>query len=149
MDSLQSAGAESLSLENKVAYLKGVCSTLPADKEHGEVMLSVVQLMSEMTDVMTQLQRKVEEIEQYLDDVDDDLANLEEFVFEQDGSSAMTMDESHLSMQVSFADIVCPSCGEHFFLDEDFWAHETEVNLPCPNCQEPVTVGKIGTELSH
>ena len=92
----------------------------------------------------------LDQLEQYVDDMDDDLANLEEAVF--DGLNDEDLDEKapdgH-SMLVSFADVTCPHCGLHFFVDEDFWAAQDVVDVDCPNCHESVEVSKSGLNPSH
>ncbi|CAM3794895.1 CD1247 N-terminal domain-containing protein [Alicyclobacillus pomorum] len=151
MEQLQGFDVGTLSLEHRMAYLQGVCSSMPIqNSDQQRVLVEVVRLMGDVVDAVTDLKQRMDQLEQYVDDMDDDLANLEEAVF--DGLNDEDLDEKapdgH-SMLVSFADVPCPHCGLHFFVDEDFWAAQDVVDVDCPNCHESVEVSKSGLNPSH
>ncbi len=151
MEQLQGFDVDTLSLENRLAYLQGVCSSMPAqNSDQQRVLVEVVRLMGDVVDTLIDLKQRMEQTEQYVDDMDDDLANLEEAVFE--GLNDENLDEEApdgRSMLVSFADVPCPHCGLHFFVDEDFWAARDVVDVDCPNCRETVEVSKASINPSH
>ena len=41
-------------------------------------------------------------------------------------------------MEDDFLEVVCPSCGETIYFDEDML--DSEDGLICPNCNEPVEI---------
>lgn len=74
------------SLTKRIAYLKGLSDGLKIgeDSKEGRIVSEVVLLLDEMLVEMKTLQLRMQETEAYVEAVDEDLNNLELFVYDED-----------------------------------------------------------------
>ena len=70
---------------------------------------------------------KRQELEEYVEVMDEDLADLEDDVYE-DG----------LEEEIDFCEIECPECGEMVYVDMDMLDEENKII--CPNCEEEIDI---------
>ncbi len=123
-----------MTVTEKAAYLKGLAEGLNLDENKPET-----KLINKMLDVIDELALAVEDLDEQVDmlieqvdAVDEDLAELEDFVFEdydEDddccGCSGCGEDD--------YFEVECPACGETICLDESVLDEES---IECPNCGE-------------
>ncbi|MCI9165325.1 MAG: hypothetical protein HFF65_06530 [Oscillospiraceae bacterium] len=113
----------------KVAYMKGLAEGLGLDANSKEVKLLHV-MMDLLDDIALELQDirdEQSELEEGLDAVSDDLADVETRLYELDGEDD-DGDEDGEVYQTT-----CPSCEEEIFFDESVLE---EGGVLCPNCGE-------------
>jgi endogenous inhibitor of DNA gyrase (YacG/DUF329 family) len=114
-------------LKQKVAYLQGLAEGLdvnPGDKE-GKIMANVIQVLGDVAGQIEDLRTAQEELEDYLESIDDDLNDLES--------------------ELSFADddlieVECPKCHKTVMFDSDILEDDDTIEVTCPNCNEVVFV---------
>ena len=115
-----------MNLTEKVAYLKGLMEGLKLDEKDDtvKVIKAVIEVLDDMALTVADLDDEVELIGAQLDEVDDDLAALEDDFYE---------DYSDEDYGEEMFEVVCPACGETVYfedsaLDDDY--------VVCPACGE-------------
>lgn len=124
-------------IRSKVAYLHGLAEGLDIDvsSAEGRVLSSMLDVMSELADQITDVAEAQDELAEYVEDVDYDLGALEESIYgdEDDEPEITFIPESRVRQQEDGVDLIsCPSCGETLAagggdLDE-------EIDVLCPVC---------------
>ena len=116
----------------KIAYIKGLAEGLNLDetKPEGKILAAIIDLLGDITDEICDIEEGCEEIIEQIDAVDEDLADLESFIYEDDE------DEDDCDCDCDCCDdevyeIECPACNDVIYLDEDMLCEE---GMVCPNC---------------
>ena len=113
----------------KVAYMKGLAEGLGLDTKSKEGKLLKV-MMDILDDVALELQDIRDEqadLEEGLDAVSEDLADVETYLFDQEDDEDEDEDDEEVYQTT------CPNCNEEIFFDEDILA---DGSVLCPNCGE-------------
>ncbi|MCR4397422.1 MAG: phage terminase large subunit family protein [Firmicutes bacterium] len=103
----------------RVAYLKGLTEGLGLDQagKEGRILGQVIDVMVDVARAVTSIEEKQVDIESRLDALDEDLAAVEDDLYDED---------------YDYVEIECPHCKETICFDEDLLDEESE--LCCPNC---------------
>ena len=113
-----------MTLTEKSAYLKGLLEGLKiSDDENGKLLKAIVELLDDITNEVADIEDGVDELCEQIDAVDEDLANLEEYVYEDDEDCCCEDDEVF--------EVECPECNDIVYLDYDMIE---EGEIACPNC---------------
>jgi len=85
---------------------------------------------------------RVEENEDMVEALDSDLADVEDYVFEDDDDCCEHDDD------LSEFEVQCPHCDEIVYVDEDelAGAADDEVEIRCPNCNEVIFSDEVEVE---
>lgn len=120
-------------ISEKVAYLDGLAEGLSIDdSKEGKLLRSII-------DVLGSIAEQLEEHDEALEDVNDCVEDLYETLDEDDKDQDGDEDQE-------FFEIVCPSCGETIYFDEDML--DSEDGLICPCCNEPIEINLVnGNEI--
>lgn len=114
----------------KVAYMKGLAEGIGLDVKSKEGKLLKV-MMDILDDVALELQDIRDEqgdLEEGLDAVSEDLADVETYLFDLDEDDDEDDEEDGEVYQTT-----CPNCSEEIYFDEDILA---DGSVLCPNCGE-------------
>lgn len=119
-----------MTITEKVAYIKGLLEGLSLDETKPEVKVikAIVDALDDIALTAADTEERVETLEGYCDELDDDLALLEDEVYDDvDGDYDDDEDDD--------GDVICvecPKCGEEVCLDDsmDF------SKIKCPSCGE-------------
>ena len=113
-----------MGVSEKVAYLKGLMEGLKLDAESDNAKLfkAIIDVLDEVALEIEDLTDEVMEVGDGLDVISDDLADVEEMVYEDD------LDEEEDEPVYA---TTCPECEEEIFFDEDYLEDGAIV---CPNC---------------
>ncbi|MBQ5590526.1 MAG: hypothetical protein IIU65_02480 [Clostridia bacterium] len=116
-----------MTVTEKVAYLKGLASGLNLDADDKTVKLlnAIIDTLDEMAEAMSELELDVVDICDQVDAVDEDLAEVEDYLFE----SIDDEDDDELY------EITCPECDETMVVSIDM-------------IDDSVICNKCGAELS-
>ena len=70
-------------LTDRISYLKGMAAgmKLNMDKDSNKLMLEMLTVMGEMAEEMAAMTEAHNDLNEYVESIDDDLANLEENLF--------------------------------------------------------------------
>ncbi|MBQ2930243.1 MAG: AraC family transcriptional regulator [Clostridia bacterium] len=130
-------------LTDRISYLKGMAAgmKLNMDKDSNKLMLEMLTVMGEMAEEMAAMTEAHNDLNEYVESIDDDLAELEETLFgEEDGEIDEEMAaEDDDEDEFGDDDLIvyaCPHCGheiEFHASDVDF-----DEDYLCPECQKPI-----------
>jgi predicted Zn finger-like uncharacterized protein len=117
----------------KVSYLKGLAEGLNVDKNsaEGKLLLSIVDVLSDIAVACDDLLDAHEELEEKVDEIDQDLADIEEIAYGEDDDEDDDFDDD-----MDFFEIECPNCHEDFMVDFD--ALDEDKGIVCPNCNQEI-----------
>lgn len=115
-----------------LGYLKGLIEGLDLgdNKKETKVFSAIVDVLSNLVEDIDDMTNGVEMLADQVDAVDEDLADLEEYVYDDydecDCDDCCDDDEEEFEVE-------CPLCNTPFTVDA-----ETALNgsVPCPNCGE-------------
>ena len=120
-----------MTISEKVAYLKGLAEGLDLDTQKSKE----AKLISVMIGILEEIGLSIEDLEENalalgeeIDVLSDDLADVEEVVFEDEDDE----DEDEDDYDDDWFEVECPNCDEPLVIDED----DMEAGIViCPNCE--------------
>lgn len=117
-----------------LGYLKGLIEGLDLgdNKKETKVFSAIVDVLSNLVEDIDDMTDGVEILADQVDAVDEDLADLEEYVYDDDYDDECDCDDCCDDDEEEF-EVECPLCNTPFTVDA-----ETALNgtVPCPNCGE-------------
>ena len=122
-------------IEKKVAYLKGLAEGLALDENKPETKIinAMLDILDELAMSVTDLEDAMDIFSEQLDAVDEDLDELESFVYEELDDCGCDCDCDCDDDDEEYYDVECPSCGEVICVDRDILE---EGSINCPQCNE-------------
>ncbi|GAA3651135.1 CD1247 N-terminal domain-containing protein [Asaccharospora irregularis] len=116
-------------LYEEVAYLKGLAEGLEISNEskEGKIIHKIVSTLETFADAIVDLSEEQEDLIEYVESIDEDLADVEDDIYEDE-------DEEDDDDEFSYIEMECPNCGDLVEIDEDL-LYDDEVDVVCPNCQ--------------
>ena len=121
-------------LTDKVSYLKGMADgmKLNMDKDANKLIIEILNALGEFAEEMQAMSNAHDELNEYVESIDDDLADLEETLFgdEEDDEEADVEDDDEI---IAYA---CPECGHEI----EFRADDVDLSEDylCPACGKPI-----------
>ena len=125
-----------MTIKEKAAYLKGMLSAMDLDDDKNETKLfkGIVDAIECLSASFESLDEDVDGILEQLEILDEDLAAVEDEVFEDCDCGSKCGDDCDCGCHDEECyELVCPTCGEKICICEDILENE-EMN--CPNCGE-------------
>lgn len=151
-----------MTLTEKLAYIKGLAEGLSLDgtTKEGKVLLALVDLMGDVTTAVSELASDMDQAYEELDAIDEDLTDIEEFLWEDEDEDEDWDDEDwddecdcgcdcghdHDEDELfdgGIYEITCPKCGEIVCMDEEMLFSP---DCGCPNCGTSFEVDFDGVE---
>ena len=77
-----------------------------------------------------ELEEEQTDLVEYVESIDEDLADMEDDIYEYEEDE----DEDDEEEGLSFIEMECPNCSDLVEIDEDL-LYDDEVDIVCPNCQ--------------
>lgn len=126
-----------MELNETAAYLKGLAEGLDLDtsKPEGKLIDKLLALVSDMADSIVALESECADLREYVEELDDDLASVEDDVYgdaDDEDSEEDEDDEDDEDEDGDFYEVVCPNCGETVCFDDSI----DPENIRCPACGE-------------
>ena len=121
-----------MTISEKVAYLKGLAEGLNLDTEkskEGKLISVMIGILEEVAMSIEDLEENSLALGEEIDTLSDDLADVENVVFEEDDDD--------------FFEVECPDCGEPLRIDEDDLA---ESIVQCPSCDSTYSLDLVDDE---
>ena len=121
-------------LTDKVSYLKGLADgmKLNMDKDANKLIMEILGALGDFADEMQAMADAHDELNEYVESIDDDLADLEDTLF---GDEEEDEDEEDVEMDdiITYA---CPECGHEI----EFHADDVDLSEDylCPACGKPI-----------
>ena len=121
----------------KIAYIDGLTEGLDLDKttKEGKILAAVIDLLKDSTEEICDIEDACDDMSEQIDAVDEDLANLEDFVFEEDCDCCDDDCDCDCCDDEDLYEVECPNCHDTIYLDEDMLEDE---GIDCPNCGTPL-----------
>ena len=123
-------------LTDKISYLQGLADgiKLNPEKESHRLIQGILEVLGEVGDSFEALAESHAELSEYVESIDEDLADLEADLFDdEDEDYAETEDEEGEDAEMGGALVyACPHCQAEIELDPD--ELDLEEDHPCPNC---------------
>ena len=103
-----------MSMNESVAYLKGLAEGLELDKDtkEGKLLTAMIDVLDEMAAEISDVEEQVGELDELVDTIDEDLGALEEDFYEDED------DEDEEECDGPMYEVTCPNCGDTIYLDE-------------------------------
>ncbi|MBR5295317.1 MAG: hypothetical protein IKU24_01855 [Clostridia bacterium] len=128
-------------ISEKVAYLKGLMEGLDfqAETKEGKIIKLMADILEDMAEEILATQDEVDDINEYLEAVDEDLTNVEEEIFgEYDDCDCDCEDcddyDCCCEDDEDCYEVTCPHCGNNICFEE---MPESKV-FPCPACSKEI-----------
>ena len=127
-----------MTLTEKVAYLKGLAEGLNLDKDAKETKLfeAMFDILEEMALTVNEIDEDLATVEEYVDCIDEDLDELEDIIYDDEcdcDCGCGCDDDFDCDCGDELYEVECPSCGEAIYLDESMFDEEY---IECPECGE-------------
>ena len=122
-----------MTITEKVAYLKGLAEGLALDeaKPETKIIKAMMDVLDDIALSVSDLEDGMDLLSEQLDAVDEDLDELEGYVYED--LDDCCCDDCCDDDEEEYYDVECPSCGEVICVDRDIL---DEGSINCPNCNE-------------
>ena len=122
-----------MTVTEKVAYLKGLAEGLALDeaKPETKIIKAMMDVLDDLALSVSDLEDGMDLISEQLDAIDEDLDELEGYVYED--LDDCCCDDCCGEDEEEYYDVECPSCGEVICVDRDIL---DEGSINCPNCNE-------------
>lgn len=120
----------------KVAYLKGLAEgmRLDAQSDQGKLLLAMIEAMEAFATEHEETSAQLNELEQYVEEIDSDVSDLEEVLFSEEEDEELEDEDEE--PDDGLIEYECPHCGTVVFFDEE--AFDMEEKHLCPNCHRSV-----------
>ena len=115
-----------MTISEKVAYLKGLAEGLDLDtvkSKEGKLISVMIGILEELAMSVEDLEDNALNLGEEIDVLSDDLADVEEIVFDED--------EDEEDYDDDWFEVECPSCGADILVDDEALA---EGEVACPSC---------------
>ena len=138
-----------MTINEKSAYLKGLMDGLKLSTEtaEGQMIAAIVELQGDITKKVTNIEDTTIAISDELDEIEEDLDAIEDFIMDEDADYDDYEDEEEEwdedeeyeegfdfgDEESTIYEVECPVCGEVINFDEDTLENGA---IPCPNCGE-------------
>ena len=125
-----------MSITEKVAYLKGLAEGMDLDteKKEGKLLAAIIDVLEDIALELSDIEDTQEELGEGLDAVSDDLEDVEDLLYGEDGEDdepAYELDD--LGEDEDCYATTCPTCEEAIYFDESVLE---DGEVICPNCGE-------------
>ncbi|MCH5287878.1 MAG: hypothetical protein J1E43_10675 [Christensenellaceae bacterium] len=122
-------------LTDKVSYLKGMADgmKLNMDKDANKLIMEILNALGEFAEEMQAVTDAHDELNEYVESIDDDLADLEETLFGDEEEDDEDDGEEEDDEIIAYA---CPECGHEI----EFRAGDVDLSEDylCPACGKPI-----------
>ena len=136
-----------MNTSEKVAYVKGLSEGLGYDNtsKEGKILAAILDILEDVAHDIEDLEENAWDLGEAIDQVSDDLAEIEELVYDEDFDDDEDEDEDEDYEPCScccggededepvFYEVTCPKCGNTITIDEDVLDLGA---IDCPNCGE-------------
>ena len=131
-------------LSKKVHYLKGLADgmELKGNTPEQKLLLQMLEVLDSMAGEIEELTEAQEDMEEYLDGLEEDLSDLEDAVFEDEDDEDFEDEDEDEDEDGdgeiggdSLVEYECPHCG--FKTGFDITDFDFEEDYLCPECQQP------------
>lgn len=117
-----------MTISEKVAYLKGLAEGLDLDttkSKEGKLISVMIGILEELAMSVEDLEENALNLGEEIDVLSDDLADVEEVIFDEDEDDDME------DYDDDWFEVECPTCGADIMVDDDALV---DGEVECPAC---------------
>jgi len=116
-------------LNERVSYLRGLAEGMgfKEDTNEGKLFINIIDVLDEISQALAELETSQAELDEYVETIDEDLADLEDEVF-----GIYEDEDDDEGEDTHYIEVECPHCHGTVFFDEDIF--DDEGDIVCPNC---------------
>jgi predicted Zn finger-like uncharacterized protein len=109
-------------VQGKVSYLQGLAKGLNFNSQsvEGKLLLNMVEVLDSVAKELQDIQLVQKDLEDYVDNMDEDLEHLENIVYEDNDNGLL-----HLE---------CPNCNAEIVFETAELGEDNTVEVTCPTC---------------
>ncbi|MCC5464326.1 CD1247 N-terminal domain-containing protein [Pelosinus baikalensis] len=124
-------------IKERVAYLQGLTQGLNVNERsaEGKLLINIIDVLDDMAEEFNNIQMVQEDLETYVESMDDDLTDLEDEVYED-------IDNEEL------VEVQCPSCHETVSFESSLLESDDDLEVSCPHCGDIVYDSTLEIEVS-
>jgi hypothetical protein len=117
-------------IKERVSYLKGLAEgmQLSDTTNEGKILRAMIEVLDDIALAVDDIEEVQEQLEEQVDSMDEDLAEIERILFDEDDD-----DDDFI------AEIECPHCHETIELLEDMLDGDAE-SFKCPECNNDIAI---------
>lgn len=129
-----------MKLTEKVAFIKGMMEGMKFDSASNEgiIISKLVDLVDDMASAISDLQETTDTLYDYVDELDYDLGDLEEYVYDDDcdccDDDCDCCCDGDDEEDDPLYEVECPKCHDQVYISESILNDE----IKCPNCGEVI-----------
>lgn len=126
-------------LKEKVSYLRGLADGMKIDEatDQGKLIKAIIETLDDFAEAITDLGEEQDYIGEYVEDLDEDLAEVEKDFYEDyDEEDDEDEEDDYEDYEDEYYEVECPNCHEKVVLEEDMLFDENGVF--CPNCNAEI-----------
>ncbi len=143
-----------MAMMEKAMYIKGLCDGLELDAttKEGKLLMALLDMVTDMAREIDEMQTKMSDLEDYCEELDEDLGDVEEVLLDIDDYDDEDYDDDDFDGECDgncadcefdcgededededeYFEVICPACGDVI----NFGSSIDPENLRCPNCGE-------------
>ena len=138
-----------MELKEKIAYLQGLAAGLNLDDttKEGKMFIAIMDILDDMAQAIEDLASDQDDLEEYIEAVDEDLGELEDDVYGDDDDDDdddyfcdCCSDDDEDFEEGTFVEVECPKCHDIVRFEASILEDEDVIEVTCPNCDEIVYV---------
>ena len=135
-----------MNIYEKASYIKGLADGLDLDKEkpEGKLILKLIDLVDEMAGAIADLADRTDTLDDYADELDSDLGDVEEYLFGDEEDDDAEDDDAEDGDE-DFYEVECPNCGETVCFDDTI----DPSSVTCPACGEKFDCTCTAEDCEH
>ena len=124
-------------IKERVAYLQGLTQGLNVNERsaEGKLLINIIDVLDDMAEEFNNIQMVQDDLETYVESMDDDLTDLEDEVYED-------IDNEEL------VEVQCPSCHETVSFESSLLESDDDLEVSCPHCGDIVYDSTLEIEVS-
>ena len=149
-------------LKEKIAYLQGLAEGINLDKEskEGKLFTAVIEVLDEMALSIERILLNQSECESYLEALDEDLGDLEDDIYGDDGDYLFEDDDEDKDDDYyedecddvecdcgNYVEVACPHCFSVINIEPGILDDDDVLEISCPNCDKIIHVTDDNLEL--
>jgi hypothetical protein len=132
-------------VQRKLAYLKGLADGLNVEKtDQGRVLKGLISVMEELSTEMADVKGAYNELEEYVEALDEDLNEVEMDLYEDLDEDVEyeddDYDEGYDDDDMGYFEAECPNCQELVAIDQGIFENDDIAEVLCPECHEVILV---------
>ena len=122
-----------MNLTEKASYINGLVEGMELDTttKEGKVIAALLDLCNDLCNAVSDLTDDVEHLYDGLDAIDEDLTDVEDYLFEDDDDECDCCCDDEDDDDDDVYEITCPNCGRVVNITG---AELSDENLCCPKC---------------